>query len=158
MLKTSLWNSAFTPPTDRTTASEMLKSLLGPVTVNTTSTDRNTLTALSVNYNLAFTVGVALSLAFNFVASSRFTFRTGLSAGRGLRFCGAHAVNYLLSIGLLNLYVRLGVSEYVAPLLVWPVAVPINYLMVRYSLTGGYSESFAFSPSRRPGCCSAPIF
>ena len=95
------------------------------------------LTALSVNYNLAFTVGVALSLAFNFVASSRFTFRTGLSAGRGLRFCGAHAVNYLLSVGLLNLYVRLGVSEYVAPLLVWPVAVPINYLMVRYSLTGG---------------------
>ena len=108
------------------------------------------LTALSVNYNLAFTVGVALSLAFNFVASSRFTFRTGLSAGRGLRFCGAHAVNYLLSIGLLNLYVRLGVSEYVAPLLVWPVAVPINYLMVRYSLTGGAGRRSEGSDTRKP--------
>ena len=108
------------------------------------------LTALSVNYNLAFTVGVALSLAFNFVASSRFTFRTGLSAGRGLRFCGAHAVNYLLSVGLLNLYVQLGVSEYVAPLLVWPVAVPINYLMVRYSLTGGAGRRSEGSDTRKP--------
>ena len=99
------------------------------------------LTALSVNYNLAFTVGVALSLAFNFVASSRFTFRTGLSAGRGLRFCGAHAVNYLLSVGLLNLY---------APLLVWPVAVPINYLMVRYSLTGGAGRRSEGSDTRKP--------
>ena len=34
------------------------------------------LTALSVNYNLAFTAGVALILAFTFVGSSRFTFRT----------------------------------------------------------------------------------
>lgn len=51
MLKTSLRNSAFTPPTERTTASEMLKSLLGPVTVNTTSTERKTLTALSVRYS-----------------------------------------------------------------------------------------------------------
>ena len=120
------------------------------VLVGGTATGVHFGTALSADYNLAFTAGVALSLAFNFVASSRFTFRTGLSAGRGLRFCGAHAVNYLLSIGLLNLYVRLGVSEYVAPLLVWPVAVPINYLMVRYSLTGGAGRRSEGSDTRKP--------
>ena len=56
----------------------------------------------------------------------------------------------LLSVGLLNLYVRLGVSEYVAPLLVWPVAVPINYLMVRYSLTGGAGRRSEGSDTRKP--------
>ena len=51
---------------------------------------------------------------------------------------------------MLNLYVRLGVSEYVAPLLVWPVAVPINYLMVRYSLTGGAGRRSEGSDTRKP--------
>lgn len=94
------------------------------------------LIAVNLDYNIAYTVGVAVSLVFNFAASNRYTFNTRPTPGRGLRFLAAHAVNYLFCIGLLNLYIYWGVSEYVAPLLVLPIAVPVNYLLVRFSLTG----------------------
>ncbi len=41
-------------------------------------------------------------------------------------------LNYLLEIALLNLFVWLSVSEWLAPVLVMIVAVPINFLILRF--------------------------
>lgn len=99
--------------------------------------------SVGLNYNISYTAGVAVSLVFNFLASNLFTFNTRPTPKKGARFLIAHGLNYLLSIGLLNLYIFVGVSEYIAPILVVPISFPANYLMVRYSLTGkkGFTRS-----------------
>jgi putative flippase GtrA len=45
---------------------------------------------------------------------------------------GAHAVNYLLHMVLLNLFLWLGMSNELAPLPVFAIAIPVNFLLVRF--------------------------
>ena len=89
----------------------------------------------SMSHNAAFTVGYAVSFLCNYGLSSRFTFRVGASVQRFVGFGLSHATNYFIQILLLNLFIGLGVSEPIAPLPVYVVAVPVNYLMVRFALT-----------------------
>ena len=86
---------------------------------------------LFCQYNIAYTVGYIVSLALNFYLSSRFTFRSSMSALKGGGFLLAHLVNYLLHIALLNLFVWIGVPETWAPLPVYAIVVPVNFILVR---------------------------
>lgn len=83
---------------------------------------------------VANTVGYAVSFIFNFYASTRFTFRVKATAGRGLGFIVSHAVNYLLQMITLALFIGMGVSESLAPIPMFCVCVPVNFLLVRYFL------------------------
>ena len=85
--------------------------------------------------NVAFTLGYVISFLCNYGLSSRFTFRVDTSVQRFVSFGLSHATNYFIQIILLNLFIGLGVSEPLAPLPVYVLAVPINYLTVRYALT-----------------------
>lgn len=85
-----------------------------------------------LNASLSWTVGYLLSFFFNFYLSARFTFHAQASARRGAGFAGAHLFNYCLQIALLNLFLWLGLSREVAPLGVYAIAVPVNFLFVRY--------------------------
>lgn len=82
--------------------------------------------------NVAYTTGFLLSFVCNYLLSSRFTFRSKTSLGNGAGFCVAHAVNYLVQMLLLNVYLRLGVPEALVPLPVYAVAVPVNFVLVRF--------------------------
>lgn len=84
---------------------------------------------------LAYTVGYALSFLLNFYLTARYTFRTPPSWARLAGMSGAHIVNYLVQLGLLTLYVRLGVDHRLAPLGVYAIAVPLNFVLVRYVFT-----------------------
>ncbi len=84
--------------------------------------------------NVANTVGYVVSFVFNFIASTRYTFRVQATAGRGLAFAFCHLVNYLLQLSTLNIFVALGLSKQLAPLPMFAVCVPVNFLMVRYFL------------------------
>ncbi len=86
---------------------------------------------LFCQYNIAYTVGYLVSLALNFYLSSRFTFRSSMSVLKGGGFVIAHLVNYLLHMALLNLFVMVGVPEIWAPLPVYAIVVPINFILVR---------------------------
>lgn len=83
------------------------------------------------NENIAYTVGYALSFIANFYLSAYFTFRSRPSWKRAGGFGGAHLVNYLLHICLLNLFLWLGIPEEWAPLPVFSIAIPVNFLLVR---------------------------
>ena len=85
--------------------------------------------------NAAFTLGYVVSFLANYVLSSRFTFRVDTSLQRFVGFGLSHATNYFIQIILLNLFIGLGVGERLAPLPVYALAVPINYLTVRFALT-----------------------
>ena len=82
----------------------------------------------------AMTVGYAASFVFNFIASTRYTFRTKATAAKGGRFALAHAANYSMQIALLNAFLWLGTPGWLAPLPVFCVCVPANFLLVRKAL------------------------
>lgn len=80
------------------------------------------------------TIGYAVSFLFNFIASTRYTFRVKASARRGIGFALSHAVNYVLQIATLNLFLWLGVPETLAPVPMFCVCVPVNFVLVRFFL------------------------
>lgn len=88
-----------------------------------------------LSHNAAFTVGYVVSFLCNYGLSSKFTFRVGTSVKQFVGFGLSHATNYFIQIVLLNLSIGLGMPETLAPLPVYAIAVPINYLMVRFALT-----------------------
>lgn len=81
--------------------------------------------------NVAYTIGYVVSLACNMVLTARFTFRERLSVKRGMGFLVSHGINYLIHMGLLNLYLWLGVPDWLTFPLVLVIAVPVNFVLVR---------------------------
>ncbi len=114
--------------------------------------------------SIAYSIGYAISLAGNYWLSLHYTFRTQGSLGKGLGFVFSHAVNYVLHIALLNLFLWAGVGQILArvmryvvpelvkempllgdpavlvPLPVLVVVVPINFFFVRFFLTRGVKD------------------
>lgn len=84
--------------------------------------------------SLAMTIGYLLSFAFNFYASTRFTFKVHGNTRRGAGFALAHFINYLLQIATLNAFIMGGVTPALAPFPMFAVCVPINFLLVRFFL------------------------
>lgn len=83
---------------------------------------------------VANTVGYIVSFVFNFYASTRFTFRVKATAMRGAGFILSHVVNYLLQMGTLALFIGIGVSKSLAPIPMFCICVPVNFMLVRYFL------------------------
>ncbi len=82
--------------------------------------------------NIAYTLGYALSFIANFYLTAYFTFGSRPSWRKAFGFGGAHVVNYLLHMGLLNLFLWWGVPPTLAPLPVFAIAIPVNFLLVRF--------------------------
>lgn len=87
-----------------------------------------------LSHNLALTIGYIVSLIFNFLASTRYTFRVKANARHGAGFAFSHLVNFLLQLATLNLFIFLGVPEHLAPIPMFCVCVPTNFLLVRFFL------------------------
>lgn len=81
---------------------------------------------------LAYSIGYGISFLCNFYLSSVFTFRSKASIKKGIGFGMSHVVNYLLHVLLLSLFLRLGMNEQVAPIPVFVIVVPVNFLLVRF--------------------------
>lgn len=84
--------------------------------------------------SVAMTVGYLLSFVFNFFASTRFTFRVKANAKRGAGFVFSHCVNYFLQMLTLNFFLWVGVPKALAPIPMFCVCVPVNFLLVRFFL------------------------
>ena len=85
-----------------------------------------------MNVNVAYTIGYIVSFLVNYYLSAHFTFKEKTSARNGLGFGLAHLTNYLLHIVLLNVFLWLGLSREIAPLAVLAIAVPTNFVLVRF--------------------------
>lgn len=88
-----------------------------------------------INVSVAYTIGYALSFVCNFILTSIFTFKTKATVKRGIGFGGAHIVNYFLHILFLNIFLNLGMSNEWAPIPVFCLVVPMNFLLVRFVFT-----------------------
>lgn len=85
-----------------------------------------------INVNVAYTLGYIISFIVNFYLTAYFTFGRKPSWRKAFGFGGAHLVNYLLHMGLLNLFLWLGLSKPYAPIPVFAIAIPVNFLLVRF--------------------------
>ena len=84
-----------------------------------------------INVSFAYTIGYVISFIGNFVLTNVYTFKTQATAKKGIGFVICHVINYLLHIGLLNVFIWLGVPSSIAPIPVYCIVVPVNFLLVR---------------------------
>lgn len=89
----------------------------------------------AVPANVAYATGYVVSFLANFYLTAFFTFRARPSWRRFTGMAGAHGVNFLLHMTLLNAFLWLGVPEAIAPVPVFAVAIPVNFLLVRWVFT-----------------------
>jgi putative flippase GtrA len=82
--------------------------------------------------NVDYSLGYIISFWGNFFLSAYFTFREKPSLKKGFGFGIAHAINYCLHIFFLNLILWIGFSSTIAPIFVFIIVIPINFLMVRF--------------------------
>ena len=87
---------------------------------------------MAINVNIAYTVGYLLSFGVNFYLTSYFTFGSAPSWKKLFGMAGAHGVNYLLHMVLLNLFLWIGVGAKWAPLPVFAIAIPVNFILVKF--------------------------
>lgn len=87
-----------------------------------------------LNYVVANTIAYIVSFIFNYIASTKYTFRVKSTAKRGAGFLLSHVVNYLLQTATLAFFVWVGMEKRLALIPMFCICVPINFLLVRYFL------------------------
>lgn len=88
----------------------------------------------ATGHNIANTIGYGVSFIFNFFASTLFTFRVKANAKHGAGFALSHLINYLLQMAVLNAATWLGCPAKWAPIPMFCICIPTNFLLVRFFL------------------------
>lgn len=83
---------------------------------------------------IANTLAYLISFIFNFIASTRYTFKVKANAKRGAGFTFSHIVNYSMQTLFLNLFVGLGLMKQIAMIPTLCICIPVNFLLVRFFL------------------------
>ena len=82
--------------------------------------------------DVAYTIGYLLSFLCNLWLTAHFTFREKLNFKRSGGFALSHIINYLLHIALLTFFLWIGIPNKWAPIPVFCIVIPINFLLVRF--------------------------
>lgn len=91
---------------------------------------------IDIEPNIAYLAAFAVSIVCNYFLSSYITFQVKPQLKRAIQFLGAHLINLCNELILLNSMLYLGINKFYAPLLVFLMAFPINFFIVRYALKG----------------------
>lgn len=81
---------------------------------------------------LAYTIGYVISFICNFYLTSIFTFKSKATIKKGIGFIFCHFVNYMLHLFFLTFFIWLGMGKNYAPIPVYLIVIPINFLLVRF--------------------------
>lgn len=82
--------------------------------------------------NVAYSLGYFTGFICNLWLSAHFTFKEKITVKRGVGFTISNAVNYGLHLLFLNFFLWIGLQEQWAPIPVYCIVVPINFLLVRF--------------------------
>lgn len=82
----------------------------------------------------SYAIAYAVSLSVNLMLSAFFTFKVRLTTQKIAGFLFSHALNFTMQTTLLYLLVFLGFKKVYAPIPVYAVCVPVNFLLVRHFL------------------------
>jgi putative flippase GtrA len=89
------------------------------------------------SYRVAFTASYIIGIVFAYFYNSLVAFKSPLSLKKFLQFPLVYLVQYVLSIGLLEVMVQfLGVSTTIAPIFIFIIVTPVTYLLSKWILKG----------------------
>lgn len=80
--------------------------------------------------SLSYTIGYVCSLVANYLLTTLFTFKSRASVKNVIGFGMSHLINYLLHITLLNVFICIGMDKTWAPIPVFCVAIPFNFVLL----------------------------
>lgn len=83
-------------------------------------------------HNIAFLIGYLVSFIFNYLMTAKFTFSTRISYRNGFGFILCHIVNFLMQVLFLNIFIWFGLSKQLAPIPMFAICVPTNFVLVRH--------------------------
>lgn len=81
---------------------------------------------------LSFTLSYLIAMTVNYLMTTAFTFKVKANVKNAVGFIVSNAINYALCALFLNLFIWIGVSNKLAPLPMYVICVPINYIIVRF--------------------------
>lgn len=79
-------------------------------------------------------VSYGISLCFNYIASTRFTFKVKSSSKKGAGFLLSHCVNISLQVIFIHFFIYIGIVKQIALIPTILICFPINFLLVRFFL------------------------
>ena len=89
------------------------------------------------SYRVAFTASYVIGIVFAYYYNSLVAFKRPLSLKKFIQFPLVYLVQYLLSIGLLEIFVQaLKVDDNLAPIFVLIIVTPVTYLLSKWILKG----------------------
>ncbi len=81
--------------------------------------------------NTAYAIGYVVSWLCNLWLTAHFTFQESITFRRGIGFAICHLINFVLHLLFLNFFLKVGIPENYAPVPVYCIVVPINFILVR---------------------------
>lgn len=85
-----------------------------------------------INTNVSFAIGYFISLIINYILTTRFTFKVSANKKNGIGFIITNLINYFLCTLFLNIFIMIGVNKEIAPIPMYCVCIPLNFLLVRF--------------------------
>lgn len=81
---------------------------------------------------LSFTLAYLVAMAINYSLTTSFTFKVKANMKNAVGFVISNAINYGLCTTFLIFFIWIGVSVQLAPIPMYIICIPINFLIVRF--------------------------
>lgn len=85
-----------------------------------------------LNPTISFTIAYLIAMAINYVMTTSFTFKVKANKKNAAVFVVSNIINYVLCAVFLNFFILLGVKEKWAPIPMYTICIPLNFIIVRY--------------------------
>jgi putative flippase GtrA len=88
---------------------------------------------LIASYGVSYSLSYAVGLPLAYVLNSKFVFKSEMHWKKMLQYPSVYVVQYLLGMALMVAFVEwLGVPEWIAPIPILALVVPVTFLMTRF--------------------------
>lgn len=92
---------------------------------------------LWLNPTISFSIGYIVAMIVNYILTTSFTFKVKASKKNAAGFVISNGINYALCTLFLNLFIWIGVSKKLAPIPMYAICIPVNFLIVKFVMNHG---------------------
>ena len=85
-----------------------------------------------LNPTISFSFAYLIAMLINYVMTTSFTFKVKANKKNATGFVVSNVINYGLCALFLNFFIWMGVREKIAPIPMYMICIPINFLIVRF--------------------------
>jgi putative flippase GtrA len=92
---------------------------------------------LWLNPTLSFSIGYIVAMIVNYILTTSFTFKVKANKKNAAGFVISNGINYALCTLFLNFFIWIGVSKKLAPIPMYAICIPVNFLIVKFVMKHG---------------------